>query len=307
MTQPRILFHRDFVQYTGGHGKVWDYFNHALALGWDARVYLTPDSLRDGTNPWMRCMDRIESSWQPEGFDLLFLAGMDWAVLTDFVRPPLPVINLVQGVRHASQDHALYRFLPAPAHRICVSNAVAEAIAATDRVRGDISVIPAALTLPQQFDPAARPRDGVLIAGIKAPELAQEIGAMLRQRGVCVEVLDELIPRELYLSKVAQAQMLVALPHPIEGFYLPALEAMALGVPVVTADSVGSREYARDGYNCLLADLTAASLVAAIERLLDPVFAAGLVQGGRATANLHHPLHERTAFAEVLKSMRNSV
>ena len=78
MKAMRILFHRDFKEYTGGHGKVWDYFNHAIALGLDARVYLTPDSLRDASNPWLSIPERIESAWQPEKADLLFLAGMDW-------------------------------------------------------------------------------------------------------------------------------------------------------------------------------------------------------------------------------------
>ena len=37
-----------------------------------------------------------------------------------------------------------------------------------------------------------------------------------------------------------------------EGFYLPALEAMACGCPVLMTDSGGVREYAKNGYNCIL-------------------------------------------------------
>jgi glycosyltransferase involved in cell wall biosynthesis len=37
-----------------------------------------------------------------------------------------------------------------------------------------------------------------------------------------------------------------------EGFYLPGLEAMACGLPVVTTDNGGCREYALDGKNCLM-------------------------------------------------------
>lgn len=38
-----------------------------------------------------------------------------------------------------------------------------------------------------------------------------------------------------------------------EGFFLPGLEAMACGCPVVMTDSGGIRDYARNGDNCLLA------------------------------------------------------
>src|SRR5690606_19664221 len=64
MSARRILFHRDFRGQTGGHGKVWNYFHHALALGLDARVYLTDDALRDETNPWMQVPGRIEADWR---------------------------------------------------------------------------------------------------------------------------------------------------------------------------------------------------------------------------------------------------
>lgn len=39
----------------------------------------------------------------------------------------------------------------------------------------------------------------------------------------------------------------------VEGFFLPGLEAMACGCPVVMTDSGGVQEYARNRYNCLLA------------------------------------------------------
>jgi len=71
-----------------------------------------------------------------------------------------------------------------------------------------------------------------------------------------------------------------------EGFALPPLEAMACGVAVVLADSGGPREYAVDGYNCLLVPpKNAPQLAAAIRRLLsDPSLARQLAENGVRTA-----------------------
>lgn len=298
---PRMLFHRDFAGYTGGHGKVWDYFRHALALGWDARVYFTPGSKRDASNPWMAMPERIESSWQPRDCDLLFLAGMDWAALEDIHAPPRPVVNLLQHVRHAWPDLPLRGFLRAPAQRICVSQAVADAVLATGEVNGPVAVIPAALDLPARAESRAIATNGpVLIAGLKAPVLAHALAETLRARGVEVALLDEWLPRADYLERVGGAAVAVTLPHPAEGFYLPALETMALGVPVVLGDCIGSREYARDGDNCLLSALEPQALAEAALRALQPAVAARLRPRGVATAARFDQASERAAFARLL-------
>ncbi len=55
-----------------------------------------------------------------------------------------------------------------------------------------------------------------------------------------------------------------------EGFGLPPLEAMACGAPVVTTDSQGVQEFARDGENCLVVPpRDPVALAAAISRLVD--------------------------------------
>ena len=296
-----MLFHRDFAGYTGGHGKVWDYFRHALALGWDARVYFTPDSLRDASNPWMAMPERITTDWQPRECDLLFLAGLDWGALEDIRRPPRPVINLLQHVRHASPELPLRGFLRAPARRICVSQPVADAVLATGEVNGLVTVIPAALDLPDDAVPRTPAAGGpVLIAGLKAPVLAHALAEQLRARGISVELLDQWLPRAEYLARVTRAAVAVTLPHPTEGFYLPALEAMALGVPVVLGDCVGSREYTRDGENCVLAALEPEPLADAVQQAIQPMQAARLRAGGLATAVRFGQTGERAAFAQLL-------
>lgn len=310
-----MLFHRHFVHYTGGHGKVWDYFRHARALGWDARVFLTTHSLRDERNPWMACPQFIEPEWEPDACDVLFLAGMDWAALADPRHPPRPVINLVQGVRHASPDQLLHAFLPAPAHRICVSQPVADALLATGIVNGPISVIPAALDLPDRSPtikalPSAQmpspevPLPHVLVAALKAPELGRAVALELRQRGIVVELLEHWLPRVDYLARVAAASAVVALPLHAEGFYLPALEAMALGVPVVTVDCIGSRQYTCDGENCVLSAPEPQALAAAVEHVLQPERGHRLLRNGYSTAAAYGQQPERERFAQVIRSMQ---
>ena len=300
MKPVRILFRRDFKEYTGGHGKVWDYFNHAVALGLDARVYLTPDSLRDDSNPWLSMPQRIEPAWQPEKADLLFLGGMDWAAVPAFDTLNIPIINLVQHVRHADPALPLRRFLSRQAWRICVSRAVSEAIVATGEVAGAVRVIPAALNLPAIESASGNARHEVFIGAFKNPVLGQSLHELLKRQGLAATLSTNWLPRRDFLEALARAHTAVLLPHATEGFFLPGLEAMALDCAVVMPDCTGNSEYAVDGFNCLMPAPTAPSLSAAVARLQDHGLHASVRTAGRQTAARHTLLGEREAFASVL-------
>ena len=300
MKPVRILFRRDFKEYTGGHGKVWDYFNHAVALGLDARVYLTPDSLRDDSNPWLSMPQRIEPAWQPEKADLLFLGGMDWAAVPAFDTLNIPIINLVQHVRHSDPALPLRRFLSRQAWRICVSRAVSEAIVATGEVAGAVRVIPAALNLPAIESASGNARHEVFIGAFKNPVLGQSLHELLKRQGLAATLSTNWLPRRDFLEALARAHTAVLLPHATEGFFLPGLEAMALDCAVVMPDCTGNSEYAVDGFNCLMPAPTAPSLSAAVARLQDHGLHASVRTAGRQTAARHTLLGEREAFASVL-------
>lgn len=305
-----MLFHRDFRGYTGGHGKVWDYFNHALALGWDAQVFLTPGSISEG-NPWLSMPQRIVPDWRPGPDDVLFLAGTDWLAFdARLARDPdakrlFPVVNLIQHVRHAVDDPdvPLRRFLTRRAWRICVSTAVAEAIAATGSINGPIRVIPAALNLPPIDAPATRGAD-VFVGALKQPDFGIALGERLSAAGYRADVCTVLLPRTAYVTRLAQARVCVMLPHPTEGFYLPGLEAMAIGCPLVMPDCIGSREYARPEANCLVPARDLDAIVEAVARLDDPLVVSGLVAQGSTTAEHYRLERERDAFASVLCEMQ---
>ena len=296
----RLLFHRDFRAYQGGHGKVRDYVRHAAAHpAWTPEVHLAPGSSRDG-NPFLD--GPLAADWQPVPPDALFLAGRDWRAWPED-RDDIPVVNLIQHVRHATAGEPLHTYLRRRAVRLCVSQPVADAILATGHVRGPVIVIDAALDLPVRAAPDA-PRAGIVIGALKQPALGAGLAALLRAQGRDdVRLLDAPLPREAYLSALAAAEIAVLLPHATEGFYLPALEAMALGCATVVPDCVGNRAYLLPERNALVPDATPVALAAAVERLDDAGLRAQLRQAGIATATRFDQPRERAAFHAVLDDL----
>lgn len=299
-----MLFHRDFRGYTGGHGKVWDYFNHALAAGRDARVFLTPQSLRDASNPWLAVPERIEPTWRPEHADVLFLAGLDWLALPpERQRDDQPIINLVQHVRHADPAQPLRAFLSRRTLRICVSAPVADAIIGTGEVCGPVTVIEAALNLPADTASPV-PRAGVFIDALKAPALGLALADALKQQGIAATLITERLARPEYLDRLVRAEIAVLLPHPTEGFYLPALEAMALGCATVVPDCIGNRAYLEPGANALVPEPTVPALVDPVRQLTqDAALRARLAAAGTSTAARFSLSEERRRFHDLLAGL----
>jgi hypothetical protein len=72
----RLLFYRDFRSFTGGHLKVWHYFEHDQSSRFfKPEIYLTPESFAVPDNPWTGIQPPPMQAWQPEAADLLFLGG----------------------------------------------------------------------------------------------------------------------------------------------------------------------------------------------------------------------------------------
>ena len=282
-----ILFHRDFGGLTGGHLKVWDYYRHAThSRRYRPRIYLTPESVRDAGNPWLSGPSPPLTAWRPAAADVLFLAGLDWEAVPEPVA--MPVINLVQGVRHADRGDPRRAFLVRPAIRICVSDEVADAIGGTGLVNGPVHVIPNGIDLDDLPPPAAVRDTPVLVAGAKNPAFATAVAERLGVAGVRAECLLAGLPRPAFLARLARAQVAVTLPLDREGFFLPALEAMAVGAIVVCPDCVGNRGFCRDGETAFRPKYTLEAVTSAV------LEAVGL--DGRAADSLR-----RTAAAEVLR------
>src|SRR5690606_401099 len=127
--------------------------------------------------------------------------------------------------------------------RICVSREVAAAIVATGETNGPVRVIEAALDLPSREATSPDGRGGIFIDALKQPETGAALQSLLREQGRQSTLSTTRIPRAAYLDRLGSAAIAVLLPNPREGFYLPALEAMALGCATVVPDSIGNRAY----------------------------------------------------------------
>lgn len=294
-----LLFHRRFRKYSGGHGKVWDYYRHAAAHpAWNAAIYLTPDSATT-QNPWHDAGVRALDDWRPGDADALFLGGVDWAAYPRD-EADRPVLNLIQHVRHAQPGQDVHAYLRRCAVRICVGQPVADAISATGLVRGPVLVIENGLDLPT-LDGHNTPQHGVLIVGQKRPDLARGLDAALRANGVEAKLAIDWVPRESFLTALRAAEIVVTLPHPTEGFFLPALESMALGCATVVPDCIGNRVYLQPGLNALSPEPQPQALAEAVLALRrDSGLRHSVAKAGRETAARFTLARERSEFHAIL-------
>ena len=215
--------------------------------------------------------------WEPAGRDVLFLAGVDWRYVHGSGLETLvnPRINLIQGIRHAHEGTELFRYLSERAVRICVSREVADAISATGRPNGPVLTIPNGIDVapfesvgggsPAGFDGRSRP---ITIVGYKRPELARTLSERLDAANIEHLLVCEFLDRSAFLALFGESRIAVCLPKEREGFYLPALEAMASGCLVVTLDCIGNRGFCRHDANCLVAEHDPESLFRATKRVL---------------------------------------
>ncbi len=294
-----VFFRRQFLSYTGGHGKVWDYFNHLSRSGLcNTQIYFTPDSLLDDSNPWVTNRIAPLAEWSPQEASWLFIAGMDWQAVPENLPTDIPIINLIQHVRHADPAQPLHQFLSRRAIRICVSQPVADAILATGHVNGPVYVIPNGIDVSLVQKPEKKDKQ-VFIGGLKNPVLAKRIADELRCEGLELDLLIDKVHRDDYLVRLSNAHLAILLPNLTEGFYLPGLESMGVGTPVVMTECVGSDEYAKHQENCLL--LLPDQIVSAVLNTKDETWLR--LQAAGFITSSHFSL--KREFESVLRIIKN--
>ncbi len=299
MAQRRtILFVRQLETFSGGHLKVFDYLGHAASAPWlEPRLYLAPGS--DEALARSLTPKRVERIPRLGEADLYFVAGMDWALFDQagLDLSEAPVVNLIQHVWHAHEGNPRREYLRRPALRICVSPEVAAAI--TPLANGPVLTIPNGIDLRALPPPRREGGRRVFIGGLKNPEEAGICAQALAEAGAEVDLCLQPIARSAYLDRMGACEVSVLLPNPLEGFYLPALEAMALGAVPVVPDCVGARSFCLDGRNCLVpAYRSDAICAAALGLLADHEIRARLRRQGARTATDHSLEQERERALE---------
>ena len=309
---PRVVwFYRDYRRLTGGHLKHAHYFGHVQGTsGFAPKLTLGGEQLcaqleRERRELWPVPPANLAVEWQPAALDVLFLAGADWRHLKEagLERVANPRINLIQHVRHAHAGTELNGYLQQRAIRICVSAEVADAIVATGQPNGPV------LTIPNGIDvqPAAeikQPNEPpmVLIVGYKQPALAQALSSRLDAAHTAHRAFIGFEPRPAFLDALTQCDVAICLPREEEGFYLPALEAMAAGCLTITLDCIGNRSFCLHNRNCLVAAADVDSLQQATQAALempDDERRRMLAQA-KKTAAAHSLAAERKQFQAIL-------
>jgi hypothetical protein len=317
----RVLFHRSWTKYNGGTSggqlKVRDAFEHIRHSDHFAPfVYFGPETVwyDQPGNHWLPYREQALPTWDIRSDDLLFFSGLDWAVLPpdQRKRPPVPVINIAQP-RHTDPSDKRHAYLKHPALRIAKSS-IGKKILEDFGVNGPVFFIPDAIDLEALPAPDPSPDLDVLIVGLKNPKMAARIHRRLQWHNwlnghrwkIAVQVPPKLPTRLDFLQLINRARIVAYLPLPAsegaEGFYLPALEGMAMGKLVICPYAVGNVDFCLPEQTCLQPDYSPTAITLQILRALKMPEAERQHLLANATAiTRHHSLPaERKALLDLI-------
>jgi glycosyltransferase involved in cell wall biosynthesis len=285
----RVLFHRSWINFDGGTSggqlKVRDAFEHFKSSDRFAPyVYFNEETIwyDNPGNFWLPYRKEALKIWEILPSDILFFSGHDWKILSPemAVAPPIPIINIVQP-RHTNHDDPRNRSLSYPAIRIAKSS-VGKNILSDYGVNGPIYLIPDSIDFSHLPLPITNPDIDLLIVGLKNPELATSLYNKLTNPSlsqnknifnIVVQLPPKLPTRADFLALVNSAKIVVFLPlkakYGAEGFYLPALEAMAMNKMVICPYAVGNSDFCIPERTCIQPEYNENSIYKTIIRALN--------------------------------------
>ncbi len=315
----RVVFHRKWTKFNGGTSggqlKVRDAFNHIKSSDQFTPVVYFPQDTIWHDNPgnyWLDLRRQAMQSWQLMKDDILFFSGKDWEILEKDKDnwPPNPILNIVQP-RHTFDNDPREPFLKYPAIRIVKSNAGKE-ILRNHRVNGPLFLIPDAIDPNELPPPNLNPQFDLLIIGLKNPVMAEKLELMLtnllpnNSLKIKVQLPPKLPTRNAFLQLLNDASTVCFLPNMVdngfEGFYLPALEAMALKKLVICPDVIGNRDFCLDGYNCFRPNYEENEILQAIKKafVMSEEEKTIMIERAFETSKQYHIEIERKVYLELL-------
>ncbi len=304
----------------GGVVKVFDYVNHAVSLGYEP-VIACPETYKPGL-PLFE-IERFSHIKPENGYAFTDLekvavgphelAFLSWPTHYGIVESRLSrwteheqVIFIVQNVRWANPGWIGgygVRLLSRPMARIMTNDVVLET------VRPYLNETSMTEVIPLGNDSAffAKERPGGLGSPINVGHTTWKSGvgdgvaqALAGDPTFRFRAIREPVGWKELRDLYQWSDVFLATPLAEEGFYMPALEAMAAGAVVVSPDAGGNMAYCRFGENCLPVRLeNAGDYVAALRALkgYGPGEIDALRRGGYDAVGRHTLEQEREGFA----------
>ncbi len=318
----KVIFYRRLLSEqagcNGGNLKLKDCYDHIThSDNFQPYIYFSEDTVwhNNPGNHWTILRDEALSEWKIAEQDILFFSGSDWLSLSEKERKnsSSPIINIVQP-RHARREDKRNAFLKYPAIRFTKSEAGA-AILRKHGVNGPLYVIPDTIDLSLLPEIPKEKDIDILVIGLKQPQLAQAVFDKLqswkskegKELNIHIQLPPRLPTRQDFLSLLSRSKTVVCIPleeeRGGEGFYLPALEAMALKSLVVCPHAIGNIDHCIDGVNCIVAPYSADGIFkSTLEALnLKENNRRILIEQGLATAQNHRIEVERHAVLKLVK------
>jgi glycosyltransferase involved in cell wall biosynthesis/GT2 family glycosyltransferase len=291
----------------GGIRRMLEFTNRLAARGHHVTFYLPEDQVLDCT--WMRCEATIKP--MPYGFEddldvIVFNEETQWHLLDRFVNARKRIFYALHYARTYDKAGAWESIRTPVDLQLANSNWTA------DLVEGEIGHRPTVLlggANREVFRPYGGPKKYPILCVGDTKRTWKGTDTILEAGRLLGRPVETYAPKDLSqpdLGREYDAAEVFVVGSWYEGFCQPGLEAMACGVPLVTTDNGGCREYAIHEQTALVVPpKDPVAMAGAIRRLLnDDVLAKELVANGLDLVERDFDWERRTdEFAEILEGV----